>query len=322
VYERIGLVTPRMADLIPRETLIKHHIFNLELMEKENHRIAKEIGFAPGTILVEDLGELTMAHLYVKIKQLILDIAASDEQRYPESIRKVYIVNPPTIFNLAWGLVRPLMDENTATKFAMGVPKDFIKEWDAIIGKESLPKSLGGTLEWDPPKGGIVDKYVPKNLEKKTIGTGKEHGNLFIEQAMKKGHTFHWQIMCDKDLKFALYVKTGSSNDERKVVEGWALKEYHEDFSPWHGWHTVPEDQTLLLHIDNTGNWTARKIKYFTYIQDPNGKREKKKEEEKKEEVVKKVVETKDPKKDEPAKNEPAKKVVTPKKEASKSTRT
>jgi len=84
--------------------------------------------------------------------------------------------------------------------------------------------------------------------------------------------------MCKKDLKFGLCVKTGAKNDERKVIEGWATKEYHEDLSPWHGWHTATEDQTLLLHIDNVSSWTGREIKYFTYVKDPKTKKEGEKE--------------------------------------------
>jgi len=190
------------------------------------------------------------------------------------------------------------------------------------LAKKNLPKYLGGTLDWDPPIGGAVEKYTPTILEKKSLGTGKEHGNLFIEQAVKKGCTFHWQIMCDKDIKFALYVKTGPKNEDRKVVEGWALKEWHEDLSPWHGWHTVPEDQTLLLHIDNTGNWTGRKLKYFTYIQDPNEKKTPKVREEKKDEPKKDEPKKDEPKKDETKKDEPKKtKDDTPKKSVTKSTK-
>jgi len=255
-----------MADLIPRETLVKHHNYNLELLERENHRIAKETGFSPGTILIEDLENLTMSHLYTKIKGLILEVSGSDEQRYPESIRKVYIVNPPGIFNLVWGIIRPIMEERTAAKFSFGEPKNFAKEWDTIIGKENLPKYLGGTLDWDPPKGGEVDRFFPQDLVTAKLGTGRTDGILVIETDVKKGQTFHWQVMCDKELQMGLFVKTGATTKDRKVVDGWQMKSYNEDLSPWHGWHTVKEDQILLVVLDNSANYVNRTVKYFTYI--------------------------------------------------------
>ena len=35
----IGLVNPKLADLIPMETLIRYHHYNVELIERENRKI-------------------------------------------------------------------------------------------------------------------------------------------------------------------------------------------------------------------------------------------------------------------------------------------
>jgi len=271
-YERIGLVHPKMTDLIPRETLVKHHNYCIELMEKNNHRIAAENGFSPGTILVEDLKDLTHSHMYNKITAMIQEVSASDEQHYPESIRKVYIVNPPGIFGLVWALMKPFIEEQTLQKFAFGTPKDFAAEWDAIIGKENLPKYLGGTLDWDPPKGGDVKHLIPSNLIKKEIGRKED---LVIEATVKKGQTFHWQVICSKDIGIGLFVKTGgTSAADKKVVDGWAVKKYDDGISPHHGWQTATEDCTFILFLDNTDSFfLAREVKYFTYVKDPIAKK-------------------------------------------------
>lgn len=45
--------------------------------------------------------------------------------RYPESVRKIYIVNPPGVFSMAMGLLKPFLDERTLQKFANGcMPPD------------------------------------------------------------------------------------------------------------------------------------------------------------------------------------------------------
>jgi len=110
---------------------------------------------------------------------------------------------------------------------------------------------------------------MPANLVTVKIGTGKSDGVHAIEQAVKKGQTFHWQVMCEKELQIGLFVKVGGSVKDRKPVEGWPLKSYNEDLSPWHGWHTVKEDLILLVILDNSANFVNRTVKYFTYIQDP-----------------------------------------------------
>jgi len=286
VYERIGQVTAKMADLIPRETLVKHHIYNLELMEKENHRIAAKNGFAPGTILIEDLDLLTTSHLYNKITALIQEISSSDEQRYPESVRKVYIVNPPTIFGMVWALMKPFIEERTLQKFAFGSPKDFADEWEKIIGLDKLPKYLGGNLDWAPPPGGDVAAMVPSELVKKEIPRKDE---LFIEVAVKAGQTVHWQVMCKKDIGIGLFIKTGSGSKDRKAIPEWTVKKYESDLSPHHGWWTAPEDHTVIVWLDNTDSWAmGRKVKYFTYVKDPIKKSEKKEKKETKEKKDKK----------------------------------
>merc|ERR1712224_1188881 len=224
-------------------------------MERENHRIAKELGFSPGTILVEDLDDLAMAHLSSKFKAVIQEISAGDEQHYPESIRKVYIANPPGIFNLVWALVKPMMEEHTISKFAFGTPKEFTKEWEEVFGKENLPKYFKeSTSDWDIKKGGDFKHFLPKDLVKVTISRGDKGPS--IEQAVKKGQTFHWQVMCKKDLYISLSVKGG------KHVEGFEPKNHDEDLSPWHGWYQAPEDMTLVLLLDNSKNYTERKVKY------------------------------------------------------------
>lgn len=267
MYERIGMVGPKMCDLIPRETLFKHHLYNIEIMERYNNDVAEKNGFSPGTILIEDLDHLNHSHLYAKVTGLIQEISASDEAHNPESIRKVYIVNPPTIFGLVWGIMKPFIEERTLQKFSFGSTKDFALEWDAIIGKENLPKFLGGSMDWDPPTGGACKHMVPPDLVKKEIPRREE---LFVEITANKGQIIHWQVMCHKDINLALFHKTGSSSKDRKAVPEWPNKKYEPDLSPHHGWYTLPEEGTYILHIDNTDSWAlSRKVKYFTYVKDP-----------------------------------------------------
>jgi len=223
MYERIGLVNPKLADLIPLDVLIRHHIYNVEIMERENRKIVEKNGFSAGTILIEDLEELGTSHLYGKVTKLIQSISSRDEVSYPESIRKVYIVNPPAVFSLVWALMKPFIEERTQSKFSFGTTKEFAKEWDEIIGKDNLPKYLGGNMTTELPSGGSIKK--PPGITPLKLGTRKDHS---IEIPVKKGQTLNVEFLCEnKDIGFALYEKVGSSGDvkkDRKEIEKYKLK--------------------------------------------------------------------------------------------------
>jgi len=174
--------------------------------------------------LIEDLEELSASHMYGKVTKLITGIAARDEVSYPESIRKVYIVNPPGVFSLVWALMKPFIEERTQSKFSFGVAKDFKEEWDKIIGLENLPKYLGGTLDWDPPSGGNIKPYTPKNLITMEI---PRRGDHTVDLSVKSGQTLHVEFLVKsgKDCGFGVFIKTGKdSKKDRKPVEEYKIK--------------------------------------------------------------------------------------------------
>jgi len=269
VYERIGLVHPKLAELIPMDTLLRHHLYNVELMEMENRKIVEKNGLTAGTILIEELQDLTTSHMHGKVTKLITSISARDEASYPESIRKVYIVNPPTIFQMVWAIMKPFIEERTQAKFAFGPAKDFKEEWDKIIGLENIPKYLGGTLEWDIPKGGSIKPYVPPMT---TVEVVRKAIHQF-EVEVKKGQTLHIEFLVKsgKDIGFALFVKTGKdSKKDRKEVEEHKLKKIDEENTPHHAKVTATENTTYIALLDNADSpFLGREITYHYYIKDP-----------------------------------------------------
>jgi len=268
MYERIGLVNPKLADIIPLDILIRHHLYNVELMEAQSRTVVEKNGFTAGTILIEDLEDLGTTHLHGKVTKLIQSISARDEVSYPESIRKVYIVNPPVVFQAVWTIMRPFIEERTQAKFSFGTSKEFAAEWEAIIGKDKLPKFLGGLAE-DPPTGGSVKK---ENFPKLTVTDLGRKDHLIIEIAVKKGQTLHLEFLVSKgsDVGFSLGIKTGADNlKNRTEIEEYKLKKYAEEATPFHSKYTAPEDQTLLAFFDNRDSmFLSREITYHHYIFD------------------------------------------------------
>jgi len=281
MYERIGLVSPKLVDYVPLNTLFLWHVYCVELMERENIKIAAANEFSPGTILCEDLAALSAGHMYGKMTNLIKTISASDEQRFPESIRKIYIVNPPKIFDMALALLKPFLDERTLQKFANGSPKDFAKEWKEVVGEENLPKYLGGSLDWDPPSGGDVKKLLDaKGIKPQKVSINRR-GDHTIEVDAKAGQTVYFQVMLKRsDIPLSIYQKNGDKKTD--VV---AAKRYDSDNSPFLLSYTTDVDGTFGLYLDNTDSpMLGRQVKVLNWVKDPfvPKKKEEKKEEKKK----------------------------------------
>lgn len=69
-------------------------------------------------------------------------LATALEKYYPERLGILVLFNAPWIFNGFWKLVKPLLDENVASKvrFANG------EELFTYMAKEKLPRALGGLM--------------------------------------------------------------------------------------------------------------------------------------------------------------------------------
>jgi len=275
MYERIGLVSPKLADLVPMDILIRHHLYNVEIMEAENRKIVEKHGFSAGTILIEDLEDLGTSHMVGKITKLITSISARDEISYPESIRKVYIVNPPSIFHLVWAIMKPFIEERTQQKFSFGTVSAFAKEWDLIIGKENLPKYLGGTLDWTPPVGGNIKPITPSSLIEIEVPRKAHH---ILEISATKGSLLHVEFLCkNKEIGFGLYIKTTKesltkaseiNHTNTTPIEKYKLAKYEDEITPYHVEHKVEEDATFIAYFDNRDSFMmARDLvihHYFT----------------------------------------------------------
>jgi len=263
------------------DIMIQHHLFNVEIMERENRKIVAKNGFTAGTILIEDLEELGTGHMFGKVVKLITGIAARDEVSYPESIRKVYIVNPPGVFQLVWGIMKPFIEDRTLAKFSFGSAKDFKDEWDKIIGLDKLPKYLGGALEFDFPSGGSVKPLTPtSNLQTVEI---PRRGCHVHEVSAAKGQELHVEflIKSGKDIGFGVYIKKGSLPQKKDItsprafdghtpVEEYKLKKIDEEITPFHCHVVAPGDHTYVVFFDNSDSMLlGRDITFHHYLTDP-----------------------------------------------------
>jgi hypothetical protein len=93
------------------------------LCVEESHRRGVLVETCSAILDVQDmkLGQVTRDFL-----ELVKGIAAIDQQRYPETLGKLFIINVPSIFPMVWRTVKFFLDPATAAKIQIyGAKKDW-----------------------------------------------------------------------------------------------------------------------------------------------------------------------------------------------------
>jgi hypothetical protein len=96
---------------------------------------------------------VTKTNIRLMIKRLIYVAQA----QYPERLEEVFLVNAPYGFETAWCLIRPLLDQKTASKISFVTKEKFLDYVDIGV----LSKSYGGYHEeYRVPSEKIADEVL------------------------------------------------------------------------------------------------------------------------------------------------------------------
>ncbi|CAG8623483.1 12109_t:CDS:1 [Acaulospora colombiana] len=81
---------------------------------------------------------------FTNVFGFVKQASAIGQNYYPERMGKFYIINAPMLFSSVWGLVKPLLDEVTASKITI-LGSKYQATLLENIPVENLPASFGGT---------------------------------------------------------------------------------------------------------------------------------------------------------------------------------
>jgi hypothetical protein len=76
----------------------------------------------------------------------------ADQTFYPETLKKLFLINAPWYFGAIFALVRAFIDADTAEKISI-IGNDYMPQLLEYIDEESIPVELGGKCE-NVPWGG------------------------------------------------------------------------------------------------------------------------------------------------------------------------
>ncbi|KAK3084511.1 hypothetical protein FSP39_014599 [Pinctada imbricata] len=231
-------------------------------------------------VVVYDMGDFGWKHLSWRPGvDAFLELVRMFEANYPETLRKIIVVNAPRLFPIAYNIVKPFMAEATVHKVAI-LGKNFKDTILEFIDTDQLPVSFGGTRT-DPDgdiycksrvfQGGEVPEKFYKTIEQSelenlTPATVKSGTSLQVEcEVTLPNSAIRWSFSTvGDDLGFGVYKRT--KQGKQKVAD---MEEVIANRRV--NCHMVPEDGTIgckttgiyIVRFDNSYSWLKNKKVYY-----------------------------------------------------------
>jgi len=157
VYERLTEMHPDILDIVSLDDMIKFHLYVQELVSREQKRLHTEEknGTYAGVVYVYDLVSLTLSHLSSDNYNMFKIFNHYDADNYPETIRRVFLINSPSVFTIGWKVAKKFLDPITIQKIVI-LGTDYQDELCKVIPPDCIPKAYGGTLDFLPSGGGSI----------------------------------------------------------------------------------------------------------------------------------------------------------------------
>jgi len=253
------------VDTVGHDTLIKYHIYCMEGLEEIYWKTVAEKGYWPGFVMIEDLdgvGSHTFSASVLKVAQ---EITRINQNYYPEMLRKMYILNVPSIFYMFWKGIQMWMEPRSVAKMELLNSKAttavIADKFPLIFELSTVPPRLGGTCTKDIPQAGFIppptEMKSPTN-SKVDIARGAKHEIKFDFQ---EGDTVSWEFKTkEADLGFYVHYKEKNNSQEMYKNAKCAAKRIYT------GNIVIEKTGTYTFLWDNSTSWTRSKnVKFNIY---------------------------------------------------------
>jgi len=258
LYEKIGPADVKgMFQAYPdTKYWIRNHIL---MHEQTNHMIFTnypDVLEKPyqGIIFIEDLQGLSWRHWYTPAISVMKAVSEIDTVYYPHAVRKLYVINAPSIFTWMWKLVKPWLDPFTANSMSI-LGHNFYEILSKEIPPENFPKEYGGLCECPHgclPKTGRFDVTGDDTVHAHV----PRHGHLKVPFVVESGCLLRWEFATrDYDVSFSLSYE----NEDGKQFEMIPTKRYNSHHQKIAGHFRAPQSGTYILDWDNSYSYMRGK---------------------------------------------------------------
>uniref|UniRef100_A0A8C9UN89 SEC14 like lipid binding 6 n=1 Tax=Spermophilus dauricus TaxID=99837 RepID=A0A8C9UN89_SPEDA len=252
-----------------KQDLLRDKFQNCELLlyqcELQTQKLGKKVEKITAIV---DLEGLSLRHLWKPGVEFAQEFLSALEANYPEILKHIIIVRSPSLFAVAFNLIKSYMSKETCRKVVI-LGDNWKQELSKFISPDQLPVEFGGTLT-DPdgnPKcitkinhGGEVPKsyHLCKQVRMQyehTVTVGRGSSQHVENEILFPGCVLRWQFASDGgDIGFGVFLKTKMGERQRagEMTEVLPSQRYNA--------HLVPEDGSLacfkagvyVLRFDNT----------------------------------------------------------------------
>ncbi|XP_004342753.1 SEC14-like protein [Capsaspora owczarzaki ATCC 30864] len=203
---------------VSEEDLIKQLIFinetGMKLASEATERTGRPIHDFTCIVDFEGLG---LKHLWRPGVSIIQKIIQQDTANYPETMARLVVIRAPTLFPVAWSIVRNVFDERTRNKIVI-LGDNFLEQLADILPSESIPEFLGGSCPTSFAAGGPVPEALYEggaasadNDNESIISA--DHTAMYQEMAIGRGSTFRLPIQvkdADTVITWDFFVHSGA----------------------------------------------------------------------------------------------------------------
>lgn len=147
--ERYGFIDmKRIFQITTEERMIRYYIREYESMI--SYRIPSccvAAGYrVEQSLTILDLGGSSTKLMKSSVYNFVKLASSIAQDYYPEILGKMFIINTPMLFSVAWKVIRPWIDERTQKKITTEGSK-YQKKLLELVPSENLPDFLGGSCQ-------------------------------------------------------------------------------------------------------------------------------------------------------------------------------
>ncbi|KAL1918169.1 uncharacterized protein VTP21DRAFT_3435 [Calcarisporiella thermophila] len=139
-----GIDVARMFKITTEDRMIKHFIVGYEHLIHERFPACSQAAGerVEQTFTITDLKGLSLRQVPMALG-FIKRIAAIAQDNYPELMGKMIIINAPFLFSGAFNMIKPFLDEVTASKIVI-LGSKYQTELLKYVDPQNLPEEFGG----------------------------------------------------------------------------------------------------------------------------------------------------------------------------------
>ncbi|MCO5611898.1 hypothetical protein L7F22_066157 [Adiantum nelumboides] len=161
--ELIGKINPqKLTATTSMERYIQYHVLEFErTLNKKFPACSIAAGkHVESTTTILDVAGVGRKTFSKNARELVMNIQKIDNDNYPETLHRLFIINAGSGFRLLWNSAKGFLDPNTASKIHV-LGNDFQQSLLEIIDSSQLPDFLGGSCTCSAEEGCLVSDKGP-----------------------------------------------------------------------------------------------------------------------------------------------------------------